>query len=60
MHRFKIIAETAIYGAEEATSVTQAYICDAIRTPIGRFAAEFSARLGATVAHIAKRMLRSS
>jgi acetyl-CoA acetyltransferase len=42
MHRFKIIAETVIYSAEEATPVTHAYICDAIRTPIGRFAGSLS------------------
>jgi acetyl-CoA acyltransferase len=42
MHRFKIIADTVIYSAEEATPVTHAYICDAIRTPIGRFAGSLS------------------
>lgn len=42
MHRFKIIAQTVIYNAEEATPVTHAYICDAIRTPIGRFAGSLS------------------
>jgi acetyl-CoA acetyltransferase len=42
MHRFTIIGETVIYSAEEATPVTPAYICDAIRTPIGRFAGSLS------------------
>jgi len=42
MHHFKIIAETVITEPEEATPVTHAYICDAIRTPIGRFAGSLS------------------
>ena len=49
MHHFKIIAETVITEPEEATPVTHAYICDAIRTPVGRFAGVLFERLARTL-----------